>query len=238
MIRIRPKLKPSRYRGTKMIDYSGINGESFRPLSQADTPSKSTILQVIGVLVISTAAWHIWDIPLAEFWHNAPEESIFVKIFTFLNIWGDSKYCLVPSGMIFLAFNRYFPILAKKAAFVFVSVASGGILVNIVKVIVSRARPVLWFTSETYGFYWFQIDYHFLSFPSGHSATAMGLAMALSRIHPGWCKVYLLAGALIAASRMVVGAHYFSDVMVGGLLGAVVTSWVWDRWFRESPCSC
>jgi membrane-associated phospholipid phosphatase len=69
-------------------------------------------------------------------------------------------------------------------------------------------------------FHWpcpFDSRYH--SFPSGHAATAFALAAALSRAAPGRRRVWLAVAAGVGASRVVLNAHFLSDVVAGGLLG-------------------
>lgn len=60
------------------------------------------------------------------------------------------------------------------------------------------------------------------SFPSGHSAVAFTIATSLSLNYPKWYVIapsYLWA-ATVAYSRMDLGVHYPSDVLVGMLIGA------------------
>lgn len=60
------------------------------------------------------------------------------------------------------------------------------------------------------------------SLPSSHAATSFAFAMIISYFYP--CKrtlVFVLAG-LISFSRVYVGVHYFSDVLMGAIVGLAV----------------
>lgn len=63
-----------------------------------------------------------------------------------------------------------------------------------------------------------------LGLPSSHAAVSMGGAVALLRMFPrfGWVAVGLALGT--CASRVMVGAHYPSDVYVGAWIGACLGS--------------
>ena len=53
------------------------------------------------------------------------------------------------------------------------------------------------------------------SFPSGHAATAAGLAIGLSRLYPKGTLLFALFAVLASTQRVVAGAHYPSDCAVG-----------------------
>lgn len=64
---------------------------------------------------------------------------------------------------------------------------------------------------------------HF-SFPSGHTLHAVMASTVLGYIQPMLLILMLPFTILVAISRMVLGLHYPSDVLVGALIGVVIAS--------------
>ncbi len=60
------------------------------------------------------------------------------------------------------------------------------------------------------------------SFPSGHATQAFAAAAAIVWLVPSLRVPALVLAALVAASRVVLGVHYASDVIVGALVGLAV----------------
>lgn len=119
----------------------------------------------------------------------------------------------------FLAVGRYGSIEARRGA-VAAAFATGIALIvaHFLSSAVDRSRP---FVGHP--------DIHLLishgkdaGFPSDHTTGAFAIAVALilrSRLYGG---IALALAVLIAIARVVVGAHYPTDVLGGAALGAVV----------------
>jgi undecaprenyl-diphosphatase len=60
------------------------------------------------------------------------------------------------------------------------------------------------------------------SFPSGHSMTACAVAVALMQFYPAFSPVLIFCAASIAASRILLGMHFLSDVAAGSSLGVAL----------------
>ena len=60
------------------------------------------------------------------------------------------------------------------------------------------------------------------SFPSGHTLHAVAFSVVALTYYPALAPALVPFSALVAASRVVLGLHYPTDVIVGALLGACV----------------
>src|SRR2546427_5044892 len=57
------------------------------------------------------------------------------------------------------------------------------------------------------------------SFPSGHTMTAFSIALVVSYFYPSLEGVLFFLALSIAVSRIVLGMHFLSDVLAGGVIG-------------------
>jgi undecaprenyl-diphosphatase len=62
------------------------------------------------------------------------------------------------------------------------------------------------------------------SFPSGHTITAFAVALSLGAFYPAMLPGLLFCAASVAASRILLGMHFLTDVLAGAAIGAAVGS--------------
>jgi phosphoglycolate phosphatase len=125
------------------------------------------------------------------------------------------------------------------------SVAAAGAVVNVIKPVVNRPRPANYFAGTDVEVHTPKGTPSDKSFPSGHTMAAFGAATYLSCLYPAASPVFLGLAALTGLSRIALGVHYPSDVLVGALFG-IVFSLAGFRWYRsymkrksrERPLEC
>jgi membrane-associated phospholipid phosphatase len=122
---------------------------------------------------------------------------------------------------IFLVANR--PGVAAKIFFVMLTCELTGLAATILRVLFGRTRPLNHDVPQ--GFYgvwhdghWIMGKFAFSSFPSGHAATAAGLAIAAWLVHRGWGAVALLYAVAVMWSRIALQCHHLSDVVASTIL--------------------
>lgn len=201
------------------------------------------------VALLAAVSWV--DAPLslwAQGW-PAPVRDVFALITDF----GLSDWYLVPSlalgivsGLLALAVNRPTPRRALWQmtglwAYFFVGVGLPGLLTNLIKRGIGRGRPELFDDVGPLSFDSFINDWTHQSFPSGHATTAFAVCFAVSFIAPRGLPWMLAFAAAVGLSRIVVGAHYPTDVIAGALVGtlgayAVRNAFAARGWvFRRHP---
>src|ERR1700729_733790 len=60
------------------------------------------------------------------------------------------------------------------------------------------------------------------SFPSGHTITAFAVALSLGAFYPAMLPGLLFCAASVAASRILLGMHFLTDVLAGAAIGSAV----------------
>jgi undecaprenyl-diphosphatase len=109
--------------------------------------------------------------------------------------------------------DRYAAVVAALLA-----VAMGIVVFRMLKRAVGRKRPCVhephcWATL---------LPPDQFSFPSGHSITAFAVAVSLGYFYPPLLAGLLFCAASVAASRILLGLHFLTDVLAGSALGVAL----------------
>ena len=111
----------------------------------------------------------------------------------------------------------------------FVSVGGAGLIANLAKNIIGRARPKLFDQVGVLDFKLFAFDPDYASLPSGHATNIFALATVIGILWPRGRVLLYTVAAWIAASRVLIGQHYVTDVVLGAILGTVFPYVVRER---------
>src|SRR5215471_14234958 len=188
----------------------------------------TTAVAVIGVSIA------LFDRPLALYFHARDPD--LRSLFDLTSRLGLSYGYLTAFGLAFVAlhwggalsrlrrFAHSMRAFSAVPAFLFLSIATSGVVVDLLKLIFGRPRPKLLFSVGMSDFTWLGLRPDHWSFPSGHSATIAALMTALWLVWPQHVLFYGLIAMIVALSRVVAGAHYLSDILAGALIG-IFTTW-------------
>ncbi len=149
------------------------------------------------------------------------------ELFSMITKLGDSTYYIAGFLLLWIIF-RYIQknkLWETRAKFLLIAVLASGLVADLIKVVAGRYRPSEWFESQLYGFDFFHMERAMTSFPSGHTATIFAVTMSLYYLWPKSGYFIWPMALLVGFSRVAIGAHYPSDVLMGGFVGVMSVMW-------------
>jgi membrane-associated phospholipid phosphatase len=144
-------------------------------------------------------------------------------LFEFITLFGEDIIMVLLIAVLYFAFDKK---LAQKLFFVSMTgMCVNGTIKNIAKVPRPFARGISCVRESTATGY---------SFPSGHTQVFASWSSILAKhFNKLWLTIACIVMiVLVAFSRMYLGAHYLSDVIVGAVLGAgigILGSMIYER---------
>jgi hypothetical protein len=192
----------------------------------------------IGTLVATDAKTLPYLVPKSEL-----EENGLIKVGKLLSTYGETIYIMpIIVGFGVYGWSAHSP--KEKETFLMVTeaLATSATWTGLLKVGCGRERPSQREAPEgdwtgPFGIFSNEANKRgkqFMSFPSGHSSAIWSVATVLAHQYPRHYIVPALSYSIataVAYSRMVVDAHWFSDIVVGSGLGYLCARQV----LRDNP---
>jgi membrane-associated phospholipid phosphatase len=234
----RPRLRPypplgaqASSRPTPALPGEGRVGANFVPAWR-----RLKIQAVLAICAVALAMLFV-DAPVAEFAGGLPPWPVdwAYEVTDF----GRSGWILVPLGTLIILIALFaspaldhmsravLAMVVARLGYVFIAVGLPGLVSTVVKRWIGRVRPS---DAGPFAYEPFSWRPDYASFPSGHATTAFAALVAFGAVFPRSRPVLWVYALLIAASRVVVSAHYPSDVIAGAAFGAFGALLVRD-WF-------
>lgn len=162
---------------------------------------------------IDRARWLEIDAHISNKLRVAERPGKLRTLFMFLAHSGDSWFWLLGLGLLWLVGGDYWK---NRAVTLAAGILITAVVVLTTKMLVRRKRP-----AGEWGGIYRATDPH--SFPSGHAARAVMLAVLAFALGPPWLAIGLVLWApFVSLARVAMGLHYFSDVLAGIIFGAVI----------------
>jgi undecaprenyl-diphosphatase len=221
----------------------GRRRTEHRPWHGLRRPGHSLAIGALVTIAVLAATMYLFDA-----WAITQQRAMprwLLSVCEVITEFGRSGWYLIPSGVLLLLLallaspalgritNEVLLAIAVRLSFIFVAIGLPSLIVTVIKRVIGRARPRHFESSGVFEFAPFGWRSDFASLPSGHGTTAFAAAVALGAIFPKARPFFWIAAAAIGLTRVVLGAHYPSDVIAAAIFGTcgalLVRAWFASR---------
>ena len=203
---------------------------------RGDLPLSSHYWAAATLAVLTWPAF-LLDLPVARLSVGGLASGDLRRVLTWSEVFGHGLGVAIIAATILVLD----PSRRRQIPRILASAYLAGLLANAAKLVVARMRP------RCFSFHggvadtfvgWLPLIFgtgvdvpygsSIQSFPSGHVATAVGFAVALSRVYPRGRWLFSFLALFAALQRIDVGAHYVSDTVAAAAIGFLAGAWVGD----------
>jgi len=180
--------------------------------------SRKIWIALIGMAVIALVAAFFLDQATAHWIHAHPSPEL-KRVMQIVSRVGDWPAHVIAGAIgIAIAFAAGSKAWMRIFLAMLIALALAGLSTRAMKIATGRARPSVKTEARWNGP---QLSSKYHAFPSGHTASSTAFFVALFLARKKLGAPLLLVPILIAVSRMIIGAHYLSDVTVAAVVGVI-----------------
>jgi membrane-associated phospholipid phosphatase len=194
---------------------------------------------IVTMIILAVISYYFLDIPIAHYgyYHTRISNKHFLWLYaTYL----QPLYFIISPWFVFYLIARVMlqkPILTwhKIVILMIFSMSITFFINEQLRFVFGRYWPATWLNGNlsliehnAYGFTWFKMQKELQAFPSGHTALIFGFMAPLLWLgHSKKIKIFaLLNGLAVGLGLILMCYHFFSDVLIGALVGIAVAYFI------------
>ncbi len=197
---------------------------------------KKTLIITFVMVVLYIILFYFFDKSIDLWIHENLSGTLIASVGKYLSFLANPHYNMLVMffcfGYIFVVDPSIEKASTKKLLYVLIVVSIAIIIGSGLKYLLGRYRPVMLFDHNLYGFHFFAAEWALNSTPSGHTIRAFSFFTALSLLFRQYKIIFVSIAIVIGLSRVVVTAHYPSDILFGAFIGIMVAIWVYNYFIK------
>lgn len=185
-------------------------------------------LVLILVACACILSYFFFDLPITKHFEHISSSLKFAAKKISMLIDSDTQETLWP--LLFFAFRFVWKkeLLANRFLLLMLSIPITNFVMKLIKMLLGRARPELFFSSEQFGFTFFSTIDPLQSMPSGHACSIGAACGAFACFYPKATLPLVILALLLAFSRVILAEHYLGDIIAGVAIGFFMSQWIYS----------
>lgn len=157
---------------------------------------------------------------IKNIYHHSPQiEKIVDYPDKVIGLLSNGFFLLIVSCLIYIIGYLMKNRMAELGKLLFIGFWSTGIIIQVLKHLIGRARPKF---ADSFMCIGPNLKTGFDSFPSGHTAIAFCFATILSSYFPRYRFIFYIFSAIAGLERTESFSHFLSDVIAGAIIGILI----------------
>lgn len=199
---------------------------------------KKTAITAVITAIIYLVLFFFLDRAIDIWVHNYFSKTFILQLGTYISFLAKGDFVKLALAFCFIIIILCDPCIKWRWTRYLLYICITGSIAIIIgdgfKYLLGRYRPIMLFEHNLYGMHFFSSEWALNSTPSGHTIRAFSIFTAASFLYRRFTVVFISIATLIGASRVIVTAHYPSDVLFGAFIGIFTAAWTYKYYFIKA----